>query len=39
MMETKDIISSTCVRLKNENNEFVSFNGQSMTFGLSIKEI
>ena len=39
MMETKDIISSICFKLKNENNELVSFNGQSITFRLSIKEI
>ena len=39
MMESKDIISSICFKLKNENNHFVSFNGQSITFRLSIKEI
>ena len=39
MMETKDIISSICFKLKNENNQLVSFNGQSVTFRLSIKEI
>ena len=39
MMESKDIISSICFKLKNENNELVSFNGQSITFRLSIKEI
>ena len=39
MMESKDIISSICFKLKNENNEIVSFNGQSITFRLSIKEI
>ena len=38
MMESKDIISSICFNLKNENNEIVSFNGQSITFRLSIKE-
>ena len=39
MMESKDIISNICFKLKNENNQLVSFNGQSITFRLSIKEI
>ena len=39
MMETKDIVSSICFKLKNENRNLVSFNGQSVTFKLSIKEI
>ena len=39
MMETKDVISSISFNLKNENNELVSFNGQSFSFRLSIKEI
>ena len=39
MMESKDIISSICFILKNENNKLVSFNGQSILFRLSIKEI
>ena len=39
MMESKDIISSICFKLKNENGSLVSFNGQSITFGLSIKVI
>ena len=39
MMESKDIISSICFNLKNENNQLVSFNGQSNTFRLSINEI
>ena len=38
MMQSKDIISSICFKLKNENNQLVSFNGQSVTFRLSIKE-
>ena len=38
MMESKDIISSTNFRLKNVNENLVSFNGQSITFRLSIKE-
>ena len=39
MMNTKDFISSINIKLKNENDNFVSFNGQSITFRLSIKEI
>ena len=39
MMESKDVYSSICFKLKNENNQIVSFNGQSVTFRLSIKEI
>ena len=39
MMENKDIISSIIFKLKNENRNLVSFNGQSVTFRLSIKEI
>ena len=39
MMESKDIISSICFKIKNENNQIVSFNGQSISFRLSIKEI
>ena len=39
MMESKDIISSICFKLKNENRNLVSFNGQSITFRLSIKEL
>ena len=39
MMESKDIISSICFKLKKENGSLVSFNGQSITFRLSIKEI
>ena len=39
MMGSKDIFSSLCLKLKNENNQLVSFNGQSITFRLSIKEI
>ena len=38
MMESKDIISSICFKLKNEDIEFISFNGQNITFRLSIKE-
>ena len=39
MMQAKDIISSICFKLKTENNQLVSFNGQSITLRLSIKEI
>ena len=39
MMETKDIISNIRFKLKNESNKLVSFNGQSIIFRLSIKEI
>ena len=31
-MESKDINSRVCFKLKNENIQLVSFNGQSMTF-------
>ena len=39
MMETKDFISSINLKLINENGNLVSFNGQSVTFRLSIKEV
>ena len=39
MMETKDVISSINIRLRNKNGNLVSFNGQSVSFRLSIKEI
>ena len=39
MMESKDITSSISFKLKNEDGDFVSFNGQSLSFRLSIKEI
>ena len=39
MMQSKDIIRRICFKLKNENNQLISFNGQSITFRLSIKEI
>ena len=38
LMQSNDIISSICFKLKNENNHLVSINGQSLTFRLSIKE-
>ena len=39
MMQSKDIISSICFLLKSEHGTLVSFNGQSIFFRLSIKEI
>ena len=39
MLQSKDIISSISFKLKNGNNEIISFNGQSITFPLSIKKI
>ena len=39
MRHTNDFISSINFKLKNDNNDLVSFNGQSVTFRLSIKEI
>ena len=39
MIHTNDFISSINFEIKNENNEIVSFNGQSVTFRLSIKEV
>ena len=39
MMDIKDFISSVNFKLKNENDQLVSFNGQSVTFRLSIKEV
>ena len=39
MLKTTDFISSINFKLKNKNNELVSFNGQSVTFRLSIKEV
>ena len=38
MIENKDFISNISVKLKNENGNLVSFNGQEVTFRLSIKE-
>ena len=39
MMETKDVISSFSFELKNEINELISYNGQSVSFRLSINEV
>ena len=38
IMESKDNISSICFKLKNENGNLVCFNGESVTFRLSVKE-
>ena len=38
-METKDVISSISFKLRNEIGKLVSFNGQSITFRISIKEV
>ena len=37
-MESKDIISSICFKRKNEINQPVSFNSQSIAFIISIEE-
>ena len=39
MMDSKNFISSINFKLKSENNNLVSFNGQSIRFKLSIKEV
>ena len=39
MMGSKDFISSISFKLENENGSLVSFNGQSITFRLSNKEV
>ena len=39
MLKTMDFISSINFKLKNENVEIVSFNGQPLTLRLSIKEV
>ena len=39
MMENKDVISSVSFKLKNEKTQLVPFNGPSISFRLSIKEI
>ena len=39
MMEGKDVFSSIIFDLKKENGNLVSFNGQSVTFRISIMEI
>ena len=39
MMRSKDILSSIHFKLKNKNNQVVSFNSQPVSFRLSIKEV
>ena len=39
MLNTNDFMSSINFKLKNENGDLVSFNGQSVTFRLSIEEV
>ena len=39
MMDSKDIISSICFKLKNENFQLVSFFAQGISLRFSIKEI
>ena len=39
MMDSEDVISKICFKLKIENRNLVSFNGQSVRFRFSIKEI
>ena len=39
MMDNEGFISCINFKLKNENDELVSFNGLSITFRLSLKEI
>ena len=39
MMQSKGITSSICFKVKNENYQLISFNGQSITFRFSTKEI
>ena len=39
LMESINIISTVCFNLRKENNELVSFNGKSITFRISIKEV
>ena len=36
MMKSKEIVPSICFKLKNENKQMVSLNGQSISFRLSI---
>ena len=39
MLQSKDIISSICFKLRNENGNLVSFNGQSITLRFTTKKI
>ena len=38
VMQSKDFVSSISFKLKNENGQLISFNGQSIFFRLSIKK-
>ena len=39
MMESKDFVSKIRFEFKNEIGNLISFNGQNITFKLSIKEV
>ena len=39
MIRSKDFVSGNCFKQTNENHQLVSFNGQSITFRLPIKDI
>ena len=39
MMETKDVLLSISLKLKNQKGNLVSFNGQSISFNLALKEM
>ena len=39
LMESKDFNSSIIFETKNQNGKLVSFNGQSIKFRLSVREI
>ena len=39
MMETKDVVASISLKLKNQKGNLVSFNGQSISFNLAIKQM
>ena len=39
MMQSKDFLSTIILKLKIENNDLVSFNGQNITFRLWIREV
>ena len=39
IMETRDFVSIINFKLKSENGILVSFNGQSVTFRLSIRQV
>ena len=39
MMESKNFISNIALKLRNDNGDLLSFNGESITFPSSIKKI